>query len=495
MISVICMVVWGLTRIFVLGDNLRAPTADFTVVGAPKYTGLVGVAFVVLMARTFSSGCAALTGVEAISNGVPSFREPKSKNAATTLAMLGGIAVSMLMGILVLASVTGVKMFDETGESHLVDTHGHAVKEQVTVVGQLARTVFYDSFKPGFYIMIVCTMIILFLAANTAFNGFPVLGSILARDGFLPRRLHARGDRLAYSNGILTLATGAIILVLVFNASVTALIQLYVVGVFISFTVSQTGMMRHWTRLLRTDTSAGTKERRRWQHSRIINGIGLVGTGIVLIIILASKFIHGAYLALIAMAVVYVLMTSIKKHYDSVARELELNSPSDRALPSRVHAVIMISDLNKPTMRAIQFAKATVPTFLEAVIVDVDPDATERLLERWDEEDIDIPLRIIASPYREITNPLIDHIRRIRSENPRDMVEVFIPEYVVGHWWEHLLHNQTALVARARLHFMPGVLISSVPYQLRSSAILEKRWKRNDPRSWRDPGATITPRR
>ncbi|NDU78084.1 DNA-binding protein, partial [Actinomadura sp. DSM 109109] len=182
-------------------------------------------------------------------------------------------------------------------------------------------------------------------------------------------------------------------------------------------------------------------------------------------------------------------------HYDSVARELELNSPSDRALPSRVHAVIMISDLNKPTMRAIQFAKATVPTFLEAVIVDVDPDATERLLERWDEEDIDIPLRIIASPYREITNPLIDHIRRIRSEHPRDMVEVFIPEYVVGHWWEHLLHNQTALVARARLHFMPGVLISSVPYQLRSSAILEKRWKRNDPRSWRDPGATITPRR
>jgi len=495
MISVICMVVWGLTRIFVLGDNLRAPTADFTVVGAPKYTGLVGVAFVVLMARTFSSGCAALTGVEAISNGVPSFRDPKSKTAATTLAMLGGIAVSMLMGILVLASVTGVKMFDETGESHLVDTHGHAVKEQVTVVGQLARTVFYDSFKPGFYIMIVCTMIILFLAANTAFNGFPVLGSILARDGFLPRRLHARGDRLAYSNGILTLATGAIILVLVFNASVTALIQLYVVGVFISFTVSQTGMMRHWTRLLRTDTSAGTKERRRWQHSRIINGIGLVGTGIVLIIILASKFIHGAYLALIAMAVVYVLMTSIKKHYDSVARELELNSPSDRALPSRVHAVIMISDLNKPTMRAIQFAKATVPTFLEAVIVDVDSDATERLLERWDEEDIDIPLRIIASPYREITNPLIDHIRRIRSENPRDMVEVFIPEYVVGHWWEHLLHNQTALVARARLHFMPGVLISSVPYQLRSSAILEKRWKRNDPRSWRDPGATITPRR
>lgn len=491
MISVICMVLWGLTRVLVLGDTLRAPTADYTVVGSPKYTGLAGMAFVILMARTFSSGCAALTGVEAISNGVPSFREPKSRNAATTLAMLGGIAVSMLLGIIVLANITGVKMYDVTGESRLIDPSGHVVTDQTTVVGQLARTVFYDSFKPGFYIMIVCTMIILFLAANTAFNGFPVLGSILARDGFLPRRLHTRGDRLAYSNGIITLATGAIVLVLVFNASVTALIQLYVVGVFISFTVSQTGMLRHWTRLLRTDTSATPAERRRWRHSRVINGIGLVGTGVVLIIILASKFIHGAYLALIAMLAMYLLMGAIKKHYTSVAHELELNSPSDRALPSRVHAVVMVSDLNKPTMRAIQFAKATVPTFLEAVIVDVDPDVTDKLVQRWDDEDIDIPLKVIASPYREITNPFIEHIRRIRSENPRDMVEVFIPEYVVGHWWEHLLHNQTALVVRARLHFMPGVLISSVPYQLRSSVILERRWKREDPRSWRDPGTEL----
>lgn len=487
MISVGAMVAWGLVRIFVLGEHLQAPTAGLALHGDPKYTSLMGLAMVGLLARTFSSGCAALTGVEAISNGVPSFREPKSRNAAGTLALLGGIAVSMLLGIIVLSRVTGVKMFDQQGgASRLLDAHGHVVASQTTVVGQLARTVFFDSFRPGFYIMVICTMVILFLAANTAFNGFPVLSSILARDGYLPRQLHTRGDRLAYSNGIITLAVVAAVLVVVFNASVTALIQLYVVGVFISFTVSQTGMLRHWTRLLRTDTRAPREDRRRWQRSRIINGIGLVMTGVVLVIILISKFIHGAYLALLAMAVVFLGMRAIRRHYDSVHDELALSSASDRALPSRVHAVVMVSDLNKPTMRALQFAKATVPTFLEAATVDVDPEETDRVLERWDQEDIDVPLKVIASPYREVTNPFIEHIRQIRSENPRDMVEVFIPEYVVGHWWEQALHNQTGLMIRTRLHFMSGVLISTVPYQLRSSRVTEDSWRRDDPRSWRD---------
>lgn len=497
MVSVAAMVIWGLTQIYVMGDQLRAPTASATVEGSPQYASLAGLAMVALLARTFSSGCAALTGVEAISNGVPSFREPKSRNAAATLALLGAIAVSMLIGIIVLARVTGVKMFDEQGgASRLVGPDGQVIEAQSTVVGQLAQAVFYTSFfytsfRPGFYIMIITTMVILFLAANTAFNGFPVLSSILAKDGYLPRQLHTRGDRLAFSNGIITLAVGAAVLVLVFNASVTALIQLYVVGVFISFTVSQTGMLRHWTRRLRTDTRADRRERRRWQRSRIINAVGLAMTGVVLIIILVSKFVHGAYLALLAMAVVFIGMKAIRSHYDAVKRELALSSASDRALPSRVHAVVLVSDLNKPTMRALQFAKATVPTFLEATTVDVDPDVTEQVLERWDEEDIDVPLKVIASPYREVTNPFIEHIRRIRSENPRDMVEVFIPEYVVGHWWEQVLHNQTGLVIRTRLHFMPGVLISTVPYQLRSSEAAEQRWRRDDPRSWRDSARTV----
>ncbi len=252
MVGVGTMVIWGLFQMFVLGHRLRASTADYTVVGTSQYEPLVGLGVVALLARTFSSGCAALTGVEAISNGVPNFRKPKSKNAATTLLLLGTIAVSMLLGILVMAHLTGVKMTDVSAGSYFVTSSGQRISgDPTTVMGQLARAVFYPGFPPGFYFLITMTMVILFLAANTAFNGFPTLGSILSRDGWLPRQLHTRGDRLSYSNGIMTLAAGAVVLVLIFNASVTMLIQMYVVGVFISFTLSQIGMLRHWTRKLR----------------------------------------------------------------------------------------------------------------------------------------------------------------------------------------------------------------------------------------------------
>ena len=259
MIGVLGMTVWGLFRIFGMGEHLQAPTAAYDVVGSPAYEPLAGIAMVVLLARAFSSGCAALTGVEAISNGVPAFREPKSHNAATTLALLGGIAVTMLSGIIILANLTGLKLVDPDGQSFFTDNGVRVPESHDTAMGQLARTIF-DTFQPGFYFVITMTMVILFLAANTAFNGFPVLGSILARDGFLPRALHTRGDRLAYSNGILALATAAIVLVLIYNASVTALIQLYVVGVFVSVTVSQFGMMRHWTRHLKTEKDAKARD-------------------------------------------------------------------------------------------------------------------------------------------------------------------------------------------------------------------------------------------
>ena len=223
---------------------------------------------VVLLARTFSSGCAALTGVEAISNGVPAFQKPKSKNAATTLLLLGTLSVTMLIGVVALANLTGLKLIDE-GHSHYTLNGERVDVVEETAIGQLAEAVF-DDFRPGFYFVVTATMLILFLAANTAFNGFPVLGSILARDGYLPRQLHTRGDRLAYSNGIIVLAFFAIVLIVAFDADVTALIQLYVVGVFVSFTVSQAGMLRHWTRLL------GPRRRRapraRMQRSRVING-------------------------------------------------------------------------------------------------------------------------------------------------------------------------------------------------------------------------------
>jgi len=485
MIGVLGMTAWGLTRILGFGEPLKAPTADYTVVGDPFFDPLLPLAAVMLLARAFSSGCAALTGVEAISNGVPAFREPKSRNAATTLAMLGGIAVTMLGGIIVLANLTGLKLVDPDGHSRF-ELNGVPVPDaHDTAMGQLARTIF-DTFPVGFYWVVIATMVILFLAANTAFNGFPVLGSILAKDGFLPRALHTRGDRLAYSNGILALATAAAVLVMVYNASVTALIQLYVVGVFVSFTVSQFGMMRHWTRHLRTEKDA--RERARMMRSRMINAIGLTGTGVVLVIVLASKFIYGAYLAVLAMAGVFLVMRGIRRHYDKVAREVAVGPVDARMLPSRVRAVIMVQEVNKPTMRAVNFARATRASSIEAVTVSIDEAETRRIVEEWDAQDLDVPLKVIASPYREVTGPFLNYVKGMRSDNPRDVVCVYIPEYVVGHWWEQILHNQTGLILKTRLNFMQGVMTTSVPYQLASSKYAFDRAQRNTAAAWRRPG-------
>lgn len=485
MIAVLGMTAWGLVRIFVLDDELRAPTADYGVVGDPFYTTMTGFALVALLARSFSSGAAALTGVEAISNGVPAFREPKSSNAAATLALLGIVAISMLAGIITLANLTGLKVIDEHAGVYFTDGGARVEGHVDTTMGQLAATVF-DTFPPGFYFVIAATMVILFLAANTAFNGFPVLGSILARDGFLPRALHTRGDRLAYSNGIILLAVAAAGLVLAFNASVTALIQLYVVGVFVSFTVSQTGMLRHWNRLLKSETRPA--ERARMNRSRIINAIGLTCTGIVLVIVLASKLLYGAYLAIIAMALLFVLMRAIKRHYERVSREIALDPEETRLLPSRVRAVILINELNRPAMRAVNFARASRVNVVEVVTVASDEDEVKRLRAAWEDADVALPLKVIASPYREIVGPFINYVKSLRSGNPRDVVMVYLPEYVVGHWWERLLHNQTILFIKARLSLLPGVMTTSVPYPLASSQYAVERVRRRNEAAWRRPG-------
>jgi amino acid transporter len=485
MIGVLGMTAWGLFRVLGMGEQLQAPTAGYTVVGSPDFASLTGFAAVVLLARAFSSGCAALTGVEAISNGVPAFREPKSRNAASTLALLGGIAVTMLGGIVVLANLTGLKLIDPDGHSHFEQDGMPVDVAHETAMGQLARTIF-DNFPIGFYFVIAMTMIILFLAANTAFNGFPVLGSILAKDGFLPKALHTRGDRLAYSNGILALATAAVALVLIYNASVTALIQLYVVGVFVSFTVSQFGMMRHWTRHLKTEKDP--KVRATMMRSRMINAIGLTGTGVVLLIVLASKFIYGAYLAVLAMAALFVLMRGIRSHYDKVAREVAVGPVDARMLPSRVRAVIMVQEVNKPTVRAVNFARATRASSIEAVMVAVDEAETKAIAAQWEAQELDVPLKVIASPYREVTGPFLNYIKGMRSDNPRDVVCVYIPEYVVGHWWEQILHNQTGFIVKTRLNFMQGVMVTSVPWQLASSKYALDRARRNTAAAWRRPG-------
>lgn len=489
MIGVILMSLYGLFQIFVLGQHLTTETTDLQVVADPSYASFGGLVAIALLARTFSSGCAALTGVEAISNGVPAFQKPKSKNAATTLLLLGGIAVSMLTGILVLANLTQTKLIDPHGGSYFTKDGVRVEGDAPTVMAQLAKAVFRD-FAPGFYVLMFFTLFILVLAANTAFNGFPVLGSILAKDGYLPRALYTRGDRLAYSNGIVALALVAVGLVLAFNASVTALIQLYVVGVFVSFTVSQTGMMIHWTRHLKTETDPAV--RNQMMRSRVINAIGLTFTGIVLVIVLISKFIHGAYLAILAMIFVFFVMKAIKRHYTKVAHEVELQGSADSALPSRVRAIILVSNVNKPTARAVAFARAMRPTTLEAVIVSVDPAEVAQVITEWEAQDYPVPLKVIASPFREVTNPFVSYVKSIRSANPRDVVCVFVPEFVVGHWWEQLLHNQTALVVRTRLHFIPGIMVITVPYQLRSSEAAIDRLQREDPLAWRRIGTGLS---
>ncbi|MEV6286878.1 APC family permease [Kribbella sp. NPDC051770] len=476
MFTILGMAAWGFGRML-FGHLPDAATASFDIAPEGQFaTGAGGLAMGFLVLRAFSSGCAALTGVEAISNGVPAFKKPKSKNAATTLLLLGSISIVMVISVVTLANVMKVR-FAEDPATQLLNNGvplgpGY---HQDPVIGQLAKGIF-DHFSPGFYLVAAATGVILVLAANTAFNGFPVLGSILARDSYLPKQLHTRGDRLAFSNGIIILAAFAIFLIIAFDAEVTRLIQLYIVGVFVSFTISQTGMVRHWTRLLRTETDPA--KRAQMMRSRVINTIGLTLTGIVLVIVLLTKFTHGAYIAIIAMAVLFLLMKGIRRHYDTVGHEMAIEGDDQLMLPSRVHAIVLVSKLHKPTLRALAFAKAARPYMLEAVTVDVDREESEALQAEWERHDIPVPLKRLASPYREITRPILQYVRDIRRQSPRDVVMVYIPEYVVGHWWEQFLHNQSALRLKGRLLFTPGVMVTSVPYQLISSEAAQERQDR-----------------
>ncbi|MGA5095850.1 APC family permease [Streptomyces lavendulocolor] len=484
-VGVFIMIAWGAFKGIVLDETMKAPTADFEI--RPEHEGLAGFALVFLLLRAFSSGCAALTGVEAISNGVPAFRKPKSRNAASTLALMGGLAVTMFCGIIGLAMATDVKMAEQPAHDLIRD--GVPVGEEYVqnpVISQVAAAVFGDG-TFFFILLAAATALVLFLAANTAYNGFPLLGSILAQDRYLPRQLHTRGDRLAFSNGIVLLAGAAMLLVWLYGADSTKLIQLYIVGVFVSFTLSQTGMVRHWNRHLRTEHDPA--RRRRMIRSRAINTFGAFFTGLVLVVVLATKFTHGAWVALLGMVIFYGTMTAIRKHYDRVADEIAApDEPSDDTVrPSRVHSIVLVSKVHRPTLRAVAYARLMRSDKLEALSINVDPAETKALKEEWERRGINVPLKILDSPYREVTRPVIEYVKNIRRESPRDAVSVIIPEYVVGHWYEHLLHNQSALRLKGRLLFTPGVMVTSVPYQLQSSELAKKRAKKRQ--EWNAPGS------
>ncbi|MBU3064413.1 APC family permease [Nocardia sp. NEAU-G5] len=461
-VGVLAMTAVGLGQTF-FGHTPVAESAHYQI--HPQQIGLSGAAVAFLLLRAFSSGCTALTGAEAISNGVPAFRKPKALNAARTMTAMGVLAITMFVGVTALAMLTHTKVTENTCD--ITNFPGNCNTDaQKTVIAQISAAVF-GGHSIAFYYLMVTTALILILAANTAYNGFPLLNSILAQRRYMPRQLHTRGDRLAFSNGIILLAVVAAGLIYAFGGSTTRLIQLYIVGVFTSFTLCQAGMVRHWNRELRTATTAA--EKARIHRARIINAFGSCFTGVVLIVVMITKFAHGAYLVVFAIPVLVAVMAGIHRHYSRVRSELEIDPGEVETLPGRVHAIVLVSGWHKATRRAVLFARATRPDTLTALSVNVDDSDTHELTRDWEQAGMAIPLKVVESPYREITRPVIEYIKRARQSRPRDVVAVYIPEYVVGRWWENLLHNQSSLRLKARLLFVPGVMVTSVPYQLRSS--------------------------
>jgi amino acid transporter len=457
--SVLLLIVVGGIRML-LGQDITAESSALQVHAAEAS----GATAVFLLLRAFASGCTALTGVEAVSNGVPYFRPPKSKNASGVLLAMGILAITMFGGVTFLAVRSGVHLSEDNATLGLP-----ADAVQPTVLAQLGQAVFgTNSF--GFYALQIFTTAVLVLAANTAYNSFPIMGSVLGRDGYLPRQFGRRGDRLVFSNGILFLAISSALLIVAFDASVTRLVQLYILGVFLSFTISQAGMVKHWNKELAHTTG---RDRAPMQRSRIINAVGATVTALVLVIVVVTKFSHGAWLVIIAIPLFYSLMIAINRHYRRIDERLA-PAPGGVRLPSRVHAVVLVSRLHSPAMQALAFARATRPDTLVALHVQTDRSNIQDLQSVWNERAIPVPLVCLESPYRDLTQPILDYVRRVRRESPRDMVAVYIPEYVPTHWWEALLHNQSALRLHVRLRQERGVIVVAVPLMMSDADEVER---------------------
>ncbi|MEF9883584.1 APC family permease [Streptomyces sp. P9-A4] len=440
------------------GATIRAESADLPVDAVSTYSG---IALVLLALRAFSSGCTALTGVEAVSNGVPAFEKPKSRNAAMTLAIMGGFSVTMFFGITVLAMVYEVHVAEDPTALGLPPGTPTS-----TALAQIGRATFGD-WHILFYALQAVTAGVLVLAANTAFNGFPMLASVLGRDRYAPRQLVHRGDRLVYSNGIVLLALAAIVLIVAFDAQLTRLIQLYILGVFVSFTLSQAGMVKHWRRELATP--AGAADRHNIRRRLTINAFGACLTAVVLVIVLFTKFTHGAWIVVIAMPVLFAGMKGVRRHYDAVAAEVAV-APGERPHTfAENHVLVLVASVNAPSLRALSYARTLRPASLTAVTVAEDPAEAEVLRATWEAHGIDVPLRVLSSPYRSIVQPVMRHVRDAPERTAESVISVIIPEYVVGHWWEQPLHNQSALRLKTRLLFMKNVVIIDVPYRLASA--------------------------
>ncbi len=421
-----------------LSGSLHVPSALPTAPG-----GSLGVLGFFLLLRAFTAGCTTLTGTEAISNGVPAFKPPESRNASITLGVMAVILGTLLLGV--------------TNLSQVLHLEPNA---QQTILSQLGRAVYGDG-SFFYYALQITTMAILFLAANTSFADFPRLSFILARDGLMPRQFMNRGDKLAFSNGIIGLALLSVLIVVIFGANVTRMIPLYAVGVFVSFTLSQAGMVVHWFKV-RGDG---------WRHRAVMNGVGAAATAVVAGMQMITKFVEGAFIVLIAGAILVFLLDRISRHYRRVGR---IFSPTtiDRArlssiarLRPRTTVILFVAQVNELTARAISMGRAIAPDDVRAVNISSDPDQANRLKETWDEMKLGVPLLVVDSPFREFIRPAVEYIQSLEP-GPERSVTVIVPEFIVEHWWEHLLHNQNAFRLKAALLGLPWVVVTSVPFHI-----------------------------
>jgi amino acid transporter len=434
-LSLAGLVIYGLVRSY-FGDLEPIPFDADKFAGVRESGGTLGL---FLLLRGFSSGAIALTGVEAISNGVPAFRKPESRNAAITLSVMGTILGSLFVGVSVLAN----------------QLHPYPSEEE-TVISQLGRAVYGEGVI--YWILQFATAGILILAANTAYADFPRLSSIIARDGFLPRQFANRGDKLVFSNGIIFLAAAAGGLIVAFGGVTNALIPLYAVGVFTSFTLSQAGMVRHHLR----------EREQGWRRAAIINGMGATATFIVLVIVAVTKFAVGAWLPIVVIPAIIALFRGIGRHYRRVAGVLSADPGSRVPSYDNTTALVLIGQVHKGVLNALNFAKAMRPNRIRAVYVSYDREDEAAMMLQWEKFNIDVPLEIVYSPYRELVRPVLRYIDEVDREYENDTITVIIPEFVVSRWWEHLLHNQSALFLKGRLLFRKGTVVISVPYHVDS---------------------------
>lgn len=487
LISFLFMIGYGLVSYYMYGGAAPIPSAEeLKIAEGYKLQPLT----LFLLLGAFSNGCAALTGIEAISNGVPAFKKPEAKNAATTLVWMALLLTVMFLGTSVLAYLYGV--------------HPHASE---TVISQFARIMFTGPLAWFYYVVQIATALILVLAANTSFADFPRLGSLLARDRFLPRQFATRGDKLVFSNGIVMLAIFSCILVIAFAGDTSRLIPLYAVGVFLSFTLSQSGMVRHWLKVRAQSPKNKAKARKRneedihytqstvdretlpdaqleasdqrgstfisdevtdsthWKKSIVVNAVGAVATFIVLCVFIATKFIHGAWIVVVVIPLLVFMFRAIHTHYVGVAKQLSTEGLGDLH-PIKHMVIVPISGIHRGVVGALQYAKSIAPEHVQAVYVDFDEEATIKLREKWERWGAGVALVVLPSPYRELTRPLLRYIARLERKGENDIVTVVLPEFVPAKWWQHLLHNQSSLMLKGALLFKKGVIVTSVPYHL-----------------------------